>query len=157
CLAAGPTVTSQLFVGRDDAIASLVIGFSGPLDPATATNPDNFLFGGSRGNGRKVHKTPFNAPVYNDADRTVTLTFEKDFPITRFKRLKVILYSEKPGELADPDGNLLDGDRDGQAGGDSDERYKIKRGTKLSYKDADGDKVTLRVRGAKGRPMTSLI
>jgi hypothetical protein len=154
--AAGPQVTSQLVLGNDDAISGVVIGFDSQLDPASATNPEHYLFGGSRGSGRNVHKADILTPVYNDTDRTVTLTFTKQFAITRFKRLKIVVRGEPGRGVTDTSGNLLDGNRDGEAGGDSDTRYKLARGTKFSYKDGDGDKVSLRVRGARGRPMTVL-
>ena len=157
CFAAGPVVTSQLLVGPDDHITALVIGFSGPLDPAAAQNAENYLFGGSRGSGRNVHKIRPGGLTYNAAANTVTMTMETPFAVTRFKRLKVIIRAERPGGVADPAGNLLDGDRDGEAGGDSDTRFKVARGTSLSVKDADGDRVRLRTTGARGRPMTSLI
>lgn len=156
CFAAGPVVNNEQFLGTSDDISAVVITFSGSLDPATAQNPDNYLFGGSRGSGRHVHKTPFETPVYDDAAHTVTLTFTKVYRITRFKRLKVIISASKPGEVSDPSGNLLDGDRDGAAGGDSDTRFKISRTNHLHYKDADGDRVTLNLTGARSRKMTTL-
>ena len=157
CFAAGPVVTSQLLVGPDDQITALVVGFSGPLDPATAQDTANYAFGGSRGSGRNGHKIRLAAASYNADANVVTLTMNTPFALTRFKRLKVIIAAERPGGVADPAGNLLDGDRDGEAGGDSDTRFKIARGTSLTYKDADGDRVRLRAEGARGRPMTSLI
>lgn len=157
CFAAGPLVISELFVGTAEDATALVIKFNSPLDSAKAQNPDNFLFGGSRGNGRTTHKVPFETPVYNPTDQTVTLTFTKPLALTRFKRVKVIVYSLSAGGVADPSGNLVDGDRDGNAGTNSDLRYKIGRGTSLSYHDIDGDRVKLRVHGASGRPMTTLI
>lgn len=157
CFAAGPTVTSELLVGADNQITALVVGFSEPLDPATAQDPANYLFGGSRGSGRNVHKIRVAAASYNPDASAVTLTMNTPFAVTRFKRLKVVIAARRPGGVADPAGNLLDGDRDGTAGGDSDTRFKVARGTSLSYKDADGDRVRLRVDGARGRPMTSLI
>ncbi|HEX8910745.1 MAG TPA: hypothetical protein VF796_00200, partial [Humisphaera sp.] len=154
--AGGPQVTSELLVGNVDAVTAVVIGFDSQLEPLSAVNPDNFLFAGSRGGGRTVHDTPFVTPVYDDGARTVTLTFTKPLTLTRFKRLKIVVRGEETRGVRGADGTLLDGNRDGVPGEDSDSRYKIYRGTKFSYKDADGDKVTLRARGAKGRPMTTL-
>lgn len=157
CFAAGPVVTSQLLVGADDQITALVVGFDGPLDPAAAGNAENYVFRGSRGNGRNPHKIRLAAASYDPAANAVTLTMNTPFAVTRFKRLRVIIPADAAGALADPAGNRLDGDRDGTAGGLSDTRFTITRGTSLSYKDADGDRVSLRARGAAGRPMTALV
>ncbi|MDB5295394.1 MAG: Calx-beta protein [Phycisphaerales bacterium] len=157
CFATGVVVTSELLVGSDQAITALTIGFSGPLDPASARDVKNYFFAGSRGEGRRVHDVPLAAASYEEGATSVTLTTTKPFPVTRFKRLKVELRVDRAGGLAGADGVPVDGDRDGTAGGDSLIRFKISRGTSLKYKDADGDRVTLRVRGAGGRPMTTLI
>jgi hypothetical protein len=157
CFAAGPVVVNETFLGTSDEVTALVITFDGPLDPVSAQNADNYFFAGSRGNGRRVHDVPTFTPAYDDAAHTVTLTTTRPLTITRFKRLKVILSSSKAGEISDPSGNLLDGDRDGVAGGDSDTRYKIARGERFKYKDVDGDRVSLKLGGASGRKMTTLI
>src|SRR4051812_24534383 len=98
---AGPTVTNETFLGTSDEVSAVVITFNASLDPTSAQNPDNYVFGGSRGNGRTVHKPDFATPAYDDATHTVTLSFDKDFAITRFKRLKVVLRSSAAGEIMD--------------------------------------------------------
>jgi hypothetical protein len=143
-------VISEMLVGNQDAISGLVIGFSGPLDPAAAQNVDNYSFVGTR-NGGRSQNVALSGALYNDATNTVTLTGRELFSLRFFKRLRVTVQGDKPGDVADPSGNLLDGNRDGEAGGKSKTQFKVERGRKFSYQDADRDRVKLVVRGAEGR------
>lgn len=148
--AAGPVVTSALFVGDHNAITAVVIGFDRALDPVAAQNLDNFDLWGTR-NGGRVDHLRFAAASYNATDFTVTLTRTDLFSMRFFRRMRVVVAAEKAGELTDDTGNLLDGDRDGTAGGDFRTTYKVHRGRGHSYRDTDGDRVKLRAQGAEGR------
>jgi hypothetical protein len=75
--------------------------------------------------------------VYDPAANTVTLT-----PVKRLKTNQAFRITVQDA-VTDVDGNLLDGDANGQAGGDF-----IANGgawTRIAYTDDDGDRVVLRL------------
>jgi hypothetical protein len=157
CFAAGPTVTSELLVGSDDQITALVVGFSGPLDPASAQDTANYRFGGSRGSGRNVHKIRLAAASYNPEAASVTLTMNTPFALTRFKRLKVVIAARRPGGVADPGGNLLDGTGTGRPAATRTPGSRSPAGRRCRTRTPTATACGSGVEGARGRPMTSLI
>jgi len=152
----GPVVTSTLFVGDHNEITGLVVAFDRAMDPATAGNRDNYRLIGRR-NGGRMQTLPFAAATYDPATFSVSLTRTDLFSLRFFRRMRVIIDARTAGEVSDATGALLDGDRDGAAGGDSVVTYRAQRGRGLSYRDEDGDRVKLKARGAEGgRPLFTL-
>lgn len=148
--AAGPVVTSSLFVGDQNGITALVVGFDRALDPASAQKVDNYRLVGNR-NGGRAQTLPFAAATYDPATFAVTLTRSDLFSFRFFKRLRFAIAGEQAGNVSDPSGALVDGDRDGVAGGKSVATFKVHRGRGFGFRDLDGDRVKLKARGAEGR------
>lgn len=148
--AAGPLITSALFVGDHNAVTALVIGFDRPLEETSAETLSNFALQGSR-NGGRVDDLLFAAATYNPTDYTVTLTRTDLYSLRFFRRMTVVARGNVAGHITDTSGNLLDGDRDGQAGQTARFTFKVHRSRGLAYRDDDGDRVKLKARGAEGR------
>ena len=148
--AGGPVVTSALFVGDHNAITAIVIGFDRAMEPTAAQDLKNYHLWGTR-NGGRVDELRFAGANYNATDHTVTLTRSDLFSLRFFRRMRVVVSAAKSGDVVDDTGNLLDGDRDGTAGGDFRGTYKVHRSRGLAYQDSDGDRVKLKARGAEGR------
>jgi hypothetical protein len=55
-------------------------------------------------------------------------------------------FNGRRGGLTGVRGRLLDGDRDGRAGGDAISRFRLITGTSVSFRDRDGDRATIRIR-----------
>ncbi|QOV87936.1 hypothetical protein [Humisphaera borealis] len=154
--AAGPLLTSAIFVGDYNAITAVVIGFDRALDPTTAQDLKNYKLFGTRNNHR-VDDLRFAAASYNATDFTVTLTRTDLFSLRFFRHMRIEISGNKTGDVADVSGNLVDGNRDGTSGGNVRFTLDVRRRRGLAYKDDDGDRVKLKARGAEGRrPLYSL-
>ncbi len=99
---------------------SLVLTFSGPLDPATAGNPANYQLS-TAGRDRQFgtpddQLVPLSSAIYDPATRTVTLTPQQRF-LYLFQTYLLQVNSTTPGGVTDLSGNLIDGNGDGQPGG----------------------------------------
>lgn len=144
-----PTINSLRMQGTGSAIRSLVLSFSEPLDPQSATNPANYALIGPNG-----ANLPIFAPFYDNGLRQVIIDPVSPLPAGAFFR--IIVNGSAPGGITDAFGNFLAGN--GTTPG-TNYVASLARGTNLTFFDADGDRVNLRlnrggvldiVRGADG-------
>ncbi|HEX8914866.1 MAG TPA: hypothetical protein VF796_21110 [Humisphaera sp.] len=168
-----PRVVSVLVLGENPRRAAGVrVTFSEPLDPASAERPDCYVVAGTLISyaeleaDRPVPPDPFNdvgpsttpppdlltsrrrrvtidAADYDPATLTVTLRAAEPFDVGRF--MQVVRVSPRVRDAA---GNMLDGNADGVGGDESVHRFRITRGKKVNFRDADGDVVRLRLTAA---------
>jgi hypothetical protein len=117
---AGPLVGTPLRHGAFYQTTRLVLPFNEPLDPLPATNPANYALFGPGRDGRI--NTPDDRPLairsirYLPDANSVVIQPVRRLPVHARYRL---IISGTPGGIADLAGNLLDGDRDGNPGGDA--------------------------------------
>jgi hypothetical protein len=156
-------VTSQQFIGTSETITAVVLTFNVPLDPVSAGVTDSYqlikkikkeddgLFGGIGGFGGDEDETEtdrirIETATYDETANTVTLTPRRPFQMTKnFRHIKI--KGTGDNALLRPDGTRIDGDGNGKAGGDAVLTFKAARSNSVSYKDADGDKVIIRLQG----------
>ena len=170
---AGPQLVRLHLVGPYDAVTQLVLTFNEPLDPATAQDTAAYQvlrrihreddddgglienpFDDGDGADTDIVRVRFDSAVYDDAARSVTLTAANPFRADkRFRNFRIAGGNERA--LKDVSGNLLDGDADGTAGDPVVMTFKSRRGGRLTLRDTDGDRATLRLRGP-GRMFTLL-
>jgi hypothetical protein len=106
----GPQVISIRRHGYHRMPTTLVLTFDQSLDPATAQDVRNYAISGRGG------AIPILAAIYNEAARTVTLR-----PAARLNLhvgYKLAAIGSGPNGIRGVAGGLLDGNRDGQPGGD---------------------------------------
>jgi hypothetical protein len=122
-----PTVRGvQLIATHAGLVTGLVVTFSKPLNPVTATNLLNYGYSVRTAGRDHVFGTrddlliPITSAVYNPSNFTVTLTFGRSIhPPTPF-RFAINVATDVPGAgvgVSDLSGNLLDGNADGIPGG----------------------------------------
>ncbi|MHC5543257.1 putative Ig domain-containing protein, partial [Singulisphaera rosea] len=101
---------------------TITLKFSADLDPATATNVDNYILrmpGRDRRWGTGDDKIVPVVATYNASDRTVTLTTvgRLNLLISLFTPFQLTVMGNSPGNVTGANGKLLDGNHDGQPGG----------------------------------------
>ena len=133
--------------GPSGAIQSFSFAFDMALDPGRAVDLRNYhLFAIGR-NGvvgaSKGRTLALRSATYNSATHTVTLIPKK--PLASGLSFKVVVDGTSAHGVSDTTGRLIDGNSDGQPGGD----YVVvfARGKALSYRDRDGDVVSIKLRG----------
>jgi hypothetical protein len=163
---AGPQLTDIHLTGNVRAITSVVLSFDQPLDPTSSQTIQAYQFGRvipagssdssglSLGNilgglfGLAKPKTPliknykvqFTSATYDDPTRTVTLTPLRPFnAVTWFRILRV--FGTGANAVTDPSGNPLNG------GSNTYVHWFPHIGKVFTYRDADNDLVTLRLKG----------
>lgn len=113
-------VTSVKRFGIHEQPTQLVLTFTGPLDPTTAQNVGNFTVLSPGRDGRFGTRDDVVMPIvsaaYNASNSSVTLLMGKKLDTHKSYRLTV--NGTTTGGVAGPTGVLIDGNRDGQAGGD---------------------------------------
>lgn len=157
-MAAGGPVVAQQFVGTVDAVTAVVLTFDVPLDPATAQNVEAYRlvrkerstddgFGGDGESSTDASRIRLSSAVYDAAANTVTLTPVR--PSFELRKSFTVIQVQGTGKDAvlTPGGAALDGDGDGRPGGDATVRFKSAARRTLSFREADGDRVRLRVDG----------
>src|SRR5436190_20376657 len=117
---AGPDLLSEQLIGPLPDVTSVVLTFSGPLDPTSAQNKAAYLlfrnekdgssikaFGQTFGNVSIVRRiVPFSSAVYDDAAHTVTLTPKNPFKAgAEFRILR--LQGKGANALRNPDGTPI--------------------------------------------------
>jgi hypothetical protein len=142
-----PRVSSLAFGSvPGGSIGTLVLTFSEALATAPALATSNYsvlAFGRDGLPGTADDRAIPVAGLALDPTATVlTITLGAGIPAGQFAQLAV---SGVAGGLTDLAGNLLDGDANGQPGGTYLSTFA--RGTNLAYRDADGDQVSLGIRG----------
>lgn len=135
----GPQVTNIQLVGAG-AVTGYILSFNEQLAAGPAQTLSNYVvYLGSNPN----RPVAARRAVYNDAARTVTITLASPLPAGTFH--KIIVNGTAPKGLTDRFGNLLDGNADGQVGGNFVVSYA--RARNLTYTDGNGDRVNLNLRG----------
>ena len=87
-----------------------------------------------------------SSAVYDPATDSVTLTATTPFIASRaFKFVRV--FGSGPNALLTSNGQPIDGDGNGVAGGDTLVRFFSFLGKQLTYRDVDGDLVSIRLKG----------
>lgn len=159
----GPTLTDIHLTGTVRAITSVVLTFDQPLDPTAAQNLQAYQFGrvipaGSSDSGGfnwgdllpflaqpkmqliKNYKIQFTSADYDSTNYTVTLTPVRPFnAITWFRIVRV--FGVGTNAITDTSGNPLND------GANTYVHWFAHIGKVFTYRDADGDMVTLRLRG----------
>ena len=103
---------------KHKSTTEILIGFSGSLNAAEASNIAEYTLiqAGKKQSftGKGTKHLPLLNAVYNAANHTVALTPKRKLPN---KPIELILNGQSPSGLEDSNGNLIDGNRDGQPGG----------------------------------------
>ncbi len=161
-LSAGPHLTGIRILGPVAKAHGIVLSFDSSLDIASAQDTSNYVFGHAthsssdngvdlgtilgflavrKGPAIKNGKVQFLGAQYDDASHTVTLTPVKAFNVWKFFRiLRVKATGNDP--ITDTAGNSLNG------GTDTVLHWKPLRGKTIKYSDADGDRVSIKLKGA---------
>ena len=155
-----PTLVKEELVGSNPReLTGVILTFSEPLDETSAEDLEHFRIG-----RRTSHKQNydfddpdrfddhndglirFESAVYDPATLTVTLTAIKPFNLTKqFRTVRVL--GREVDSVRDVAGNRIDGDGDGQAGGDAVEKFTFQRGGRVQYSEFDADRVSLVLNG----------
>src|SRR5262249_56298440 len=97
------------------------VGFRGAVIASQAENLATYrlLLPGARGSfqARTAKAVKLRSAVYDASTNTVTLTLRK--PVALARRVQLIINGEGPSGLEDSQGRLIDGNRDGNAGGNA--------------------------------------
>jgi hypothetical protein len=125
--AAGPRITSaRVLLSRGGKRAPAIrLAFDEALDAARAEDLANYVLR-APGKGRKVklRSIPIRSAAYDAPKQTVTLTLGRPARGERWVLLTV--NGTSAGGVADPAGNLLDGNGAGVAGGDAVFRLRVR-------------------------------
>ena len=128
-----PSFTDIQLIGAGASISAVVLQLSEPIEPSGADDPANYAIISPSG-----VVLPTFPPVYDPFANTVTLVLATPIRGAGFSFLLV-----NPFGLRDFAGNPLDGDGDGVAGGGFVGSFA--RGSRLTYNDADGDRVSVNI------------
>ena len=159
----GPTLTNIHLTGSVRAITGVVLSFDQPLDPTAAQDLQSYQFGrvipsNSNDSGGfnwgsllgllaepkmaliKNYKIQFTSAAYDSTNSTVTLTPVRLFnAITWFRIVRVMGVGVNA--ITDTSGDPLNG------GANTYVHWFPHLGKSFTYRDSDGDMVTLRLRG----------
>jgi hypothetical protein len=116
------TVTSVHNVtNKKHQVTQILVTFSGPVDTAEAQNPGIYRLAAAGKKGSFTAKNakviPLKSAAYSAASDTVTLTLKKPLKLSKPVQLQVNGLS--PSGLQDSLGRLIDGNHDGQPGGNA--------------------------------------
>lgn len=140
----GPRLLRIGLTGPSRGITGAVLHFNEDLRRGSAQNLRNYSFFAFAGGRRQ--RIALGSAVYDPITRTVTLTAREPFGQTQFTRLQINVRGTRGG-LTDLRGNLLDGEPDGEPGGDAVFRFRVFSGTSVTFTDRDGDRATLTLTG----------
>jgi hypothetical protein len=147
----GPNIRDVRTIVAGGAVTGIVLGFSEPLDTLRAEDLFNYdravTMPGRDGRFGTAddRRVALVSARYDAAADRVILTPASPLPVNTLYRV-VVNHLTTPGAgsgVADRSGNLLDGDGDGRPGGPF--VADVGAGTNLSYRNQDGDRVTLRL------------
>lgn len=158
-LLAGPQVVALTMLGSEQEVTGIVLTFSAPLDPASAQNPKAYLIGQTKVTGehgfdplglsdrpREKVRVQLQSAVYDPAAQTVTLTPAAPFNLfDKFRRIRISGRGETA--VRDAAGVPIDGDNNGTPGGSLLVRARLVRSSAVTFREADGDRVKLRLEG----------
>jgi len=162
-------VVGERLIGAETACTGIVLTFNEHLNAASAKNVKAYealrLFGEVTGSepakppagvvsirdaspdgGVDSQKVVFVSAAYNDTNLTVTLTPSRPFDAQKY--LNVIRVAGiGSNAVLDTTGQPIDGNGDGTPGGDAVIKFSARKGRRISYHDAAGDKVILNLTG----------
>lgn len=158
-LLAGPQVVALTMLGSEQEVTGIVLTFSAPLDPVSAQNPRAYLIGQTKVTGehgfdplglgdrpREKVRVQLQSAVYDPAAQTVTLTPAAPFNLfDKFRRIRISGRGETA--VRDAAGAPIDGDANGTPGGSLVVRARLIRSSTVTFREADGDRVKLRLVG----------
>ena len=115
------TLGSVEIVKKKGKVKEVVLGFSGGLNGSEATSIGEYelLVAGKHGSftAKNAKVLKLKSAVYNGTTHTVSLTPKKGLVLK--KPVELIVNGEGPSGLEDSSGRLIDGNDDGQAGGNA--------------------------------------
>jgi hypothetical protein len=116
------TVNSvKVLKNRRNMVSQILVGFSGGLDPteAASTSEYRLVMAGKGGSftAKSARTIKLRSASYNPATNTVTLTLKA--PVALTARAQFTVFGQPPSGLDDSYGRLIDGNHDGQAGGNA--------------------------------------
>jgi uncharacterized repeat protein (TIGR01451 family) len=145
-----PTITGLTLLGPNASIGAFIVQFSEPVNADRANDPFNYQLFGPAGNPISIFQPSYSADL-----RQVSITPAS--PLTGGGFYRLIVNGNGPSGITDIAGNFLDGVGTGASG--TSFITSFARGTNLTYTDADGDRVNLKlqrggllevIRGANG-------
>jgi hypothetical protein len=102
-------------------VTEILVGFNGALNAAEAQDLGiyHLTLAGKRGSftARNARNIKLKGAVYGASSHTVELFVRKPFP--RAKKVQLLVNGTPPSGLQDGLGRLIDGDRNGQPGGNA--------------------------------------
>ncbi len=121
----------------------MIVTFSEGLDATEAEDEANYTIIVP---GKRPRNIPVTDAQYNAGTFEVTLTLGSTAKANILnKNLRFNLTVDGTTSVQDVAGNTLDGDEDGDSGGDFRGAFVV--GNKISYIDDDGDKISLKLKG----------
>lgn len=116
----GPTVVDLSRTGIHHQPTRLVLTFSDALVPSRAQDLSNYILVAPGHDGRFGTRDDqvirVKSATYDPATRTVTLSPSRN--LNRYRRYRITVKGTGAAGVTDPAGKLLDGNGDGQPGGD---------------------------------------
>ena len=127
------TLGSVEVVKKKGKVKEVVLGFSGGLNGSEAGSAGEYelIVAGKHGSftAKNAKVLKLKSAVYNGTTHTVSLTPKKGFVLK--KPVELIVNGESPSGLEDSSGRLIDGNADGQAGGNA-VAVLTRRGARIS-------------------------
>jgi hypothetical protein len=143
-----PSVLDAQFVTNERFVDGVALRFSEPMTEANVEdlkNYDLYIRKESKRLGGSATRTRVDivSAVYNEESRTVTLTADRQLKDN--KVYEVVANTSRLDGIESLEGDRLDGNFDNLAGDDF--TGYLSRATRISYFDANGDKIGLALRG----------
>jgi hypothetical protein len=115
------TVESVEVVKKKHKVTEVLVVFSGALNATEAESIAEYdlITVGKKGSftAKSAKAIKLRAAAYNSSTNTVTLTPRKAFALS--KKVELVVNGTAPSGLEDSYGRLIDGNNDGQAGGNA--------------------------------------
>jgi hypothetical protein len=111
----------QPVFSKKNLVTQILVMFSGPVDPVEVQNAGlyHLVVAGKKGSftAKNAKVIKLRSVAFNSSIDTVTLTPRKPFKLSKPVQLQV--NGLAPSGLQDSNGRPIDGDHDGQSGGDA--------------------------------------
>lgn len=142
-----PAVLDAQFVTNDGVVDAIALRFSEPMEDSLVEDLKNYdIFNRKEKKlGGAVSRTRYEieSAVYETNSRTVTLTTAK--PLKENTVIEVVVSTRQLQGVRSIQGEFLDGNFDNIAGDDF--TGYLTRGTRVTYFDEQGDRVSLAIKG----------
>jgi RHS repeat-associated protein len=143
----------QLTFNKKHQVIQIIVDFSGPVNAGQADSLATYRLttAGKRGSfaAKNAKSISLKSAMYSDSTDSVTLAPKKPFGLTKPVQLRV--DGVPPSGLTDEFGRLIDGNADGQPGGDAVAVLRRSRVT-LAVRAGQGDSPQLAVPALDQRP-----